>query len=144
LTGTETVLPTISGPRDYLAFSVTSDRPDERQAYAYAVMVGWGALLAVGTVCRARVRLRRRFGRRRVGETRGRRDLCRGNHFLRSGHVNAMGRASWFPWGAKRHARRGDVADERFARAMRGILPRNSSLIGQSILAVLTLMAILA
>jgi len=58
--------------------------------------------------------------------------------FCVAGMFNALWRGLWFPWRAKRRARRDGTADERFARAMRGILPRNSSLIGQSIVAALT------
>jgi hypothetical protein len=141
LTGTDAVLPTISGTRDYLAFSVTSDRPDERQAYAYAVMVGWGALVFVGGVSI----LLFGYAADSVGGESARHvavGLClAGSMFCAVGMFNAMWRAYWFTWKAKR---RDDVGDERFGRAMRGILPRNSSLIGQSIVAVLTLVVLFA
>jgi hypothetical protein len=135
------VLPTISGPRDFLAFSVTSDRPDTRQSYALSVTMGWGALLAVGTVAA----LVFGYAADSVGGESARHvvvAICGAEiMFCAAGMFNAMWRAYWFTWKAKR---RGDVTDERFARAMRGILPRNSSLIGQSIVALLTLVVILA
>jgi hypothetical protein len=131
------------GPRDFIDSCLTSDLPQARQTYAFSVLVGWGALVCVGmggTLV---------FGYMAdaAGGESARRVVvaawAAGTMFCVAGMFNAMWRAFWFTWKAKRRARRDGTADERFARAMRGILPRNSSLIGQSVVAVLTLLIVL-
>jgi nicotinamide riboside transporter PnuC len=107
------------------------------------VLVGWGVLVSVGIVGTLV------FGylADSAGGESARQVVvsvwAAGTMFCVAGMFNAMWRAFWFTWKATRRARRDGVADERFARAMRGILPRNSSLIGQSIVAVLTLVIVL-
>lgn len=141
LTGTSGTVRNIHGRRDYIDSCMTSDRPGERQAYAMAVMTGWAVLLCAGMIGTLM------FGylADAAGGDSARRAVvgmwAAGMMFCAAGMFNATWRFLWFPWRAKRAARDG-TADERFARAMRGILPRNSSLIGQSIVAVLTLVII--
>lgn len=131
------------GPRDYISYCLTSDLPKARQTYAFSVLVGWGVLVAVGTVGTLV------FGylADSVGGESARRVVvavwAAGMMFCAAGMFNAMWRAFWFTWKAQRRARRHGTADERFGRAMRGILPRNSSLIGQSVVAVLTFLIVL-
>jgi hypothetical protein len=143
LTGTSGMVRDIHGPRDYIDDCLTSEHPDARQSYAFSVMTGWAALVAVGTVGTIV------FGylADSVGGESARRVVVAvwgaGLLFCAAGLINALWRALWFTWRAKRRARRDGTADERFARAMRGILPRNSSLIGQSVVAVLTLVIVL-
>jgi hypothetical protein len=132
------------GRRDFIDSCLTSDLPEGRQTYAFHVVAGWAALLSVGIVGT----LVFGYAAYSVGGDSANRVVVAvwsaGTVFCVAGMFNAMWRALWFPWRAKRRARRNGTADERFGRAMRGILPRNSSLIGQSILAVLTLVVSLA
>jgi hypothetical protein len=144
LTGTSGTVRNIHGRRDYIDSCMTSDRPGRRQAYGMAVLTGWAALLFAGMIGTLM------FGyladsaggesARRVVVGMG----AAGMMFCAGGMFNAAWRFMWFPWRAKRLAQRNGTADERYLRAMRGILPRNSSLVGQSIAAVLVLVLILA
>jgi nicotinamide riboside transporter PnuC len=131
------------GPRDYVSYCLTSELPKARQTYAFSVLVGWAVLVCVGiggTLV---------FGY--LADSVGGESATRvvvaiwtaGTMFCAAGMFNAMWRAFWFTWKAQRRARRHGTADERFARAMRGILPRNSSLIGQSVVGLLTLVIVL-
>jgi hypothetical protein len=143
LTGTSGPMEGAWGRRDYIDYCLTSDLPNARQTYAFTVMGGWAALVAVGTVGTIA------FGylADSVGGESARRLVVAlwgaGLLFCAAGMMNALWRALWFTWRAQRRARRHGTADERFARAMRGILPRNSSLIGQSVVGLLTLVIVL-
>ena len=141
LVGTSGTVRDIHGPRDYIDSCMTSEHPDARQSYAFSVMGGWAALVAVGTVGTIV------FGYLADSVGGERRVVVAvwgaGLLFCAAGMMNALWRALWFTWRAQRRARHHGTSDERFARAMRGILPRNSSLIGQSVVAVLTAVIVL-
>ena len=142
-TGTSGTVRDINGPRDYIDSCLTSEVPQGRRAYALSVVAGWAALLAIGVAAT----LVFGYAADSVGGESTSRVVVAvcgsGMMFSFAGGFNALWRALWFTWRAQRRARRHGVADERFARAMRGILPRNSSLIGQSVVAVLTLVVVL-
>ena len=143
LTGTSGPIPGAAGQRDYVDSCMTSELPTWRRTYAFSAMTGWCALMAVATV----VTIGFGYMADSAGGESARRAVVAvcgaGLMFCSAGIFNTLWRAVWFTWKAQWRARRDGTADERFARAMRGILPRNSSLIGQSIVAVLTLVIVL-
>jgi len=122
-----------------LAWSIVSDEtdPDLRSAYAGAVRFAWG-VLAVACVIALVV-----FGiaaRELVGKDASDIVLALGVgavFFCLAGYVNAYWRRVWFVSRARRHAEQDGVGSHTYAAAMRGILPRNSSLIWQAAIGIL-------
>jgi hypothetical protein len=122
---------------------VTSERPEERQSYVWSVIWGWAMLagacfLAIGIAFVAGSLFG--AGARRVVAAL----FLAAGMFCIAGSFNAMWRAFWYTPQARRRARTDGTDSERFATSMRRILPRNSSLIFQTAIALFTLVVALA
>ena len=122
----------------------TSERPDGRQTYVLAVMWGWALL---GGLCVVLIGAAAFVGGAIFGDGAG--DVAAALFlaaamFCFAGDFNALWRAYWYTPQARRRARTDGTDSERFAISMRRILPRNSSLISQAAIAVLTLVVALA
>jgi hypothetical protein len=119
-----------------LAWSASGDDPDLRRSYAYQVILAWLilalpfglAMLVVGVTVRE-------LFTDSAGNIVINAFLAAGL-FCCAGSVNVMWRMYYFVPKAKRLARRGKTDSEAYAAAMRGTLPRNSSLIFQAAVAI--------
>jgi hypothetical protein len=127
-----------------LAWSASEDDPDLRRSYAYQVSFGWVilafafglAMLVVGVPVTVV-----------VGDAPGNLvvEICLAAClFCCAGSANVLWRMYYFVPQAKRLARRGETDSEAYAAAMRRTLPRNSSLVFQGAVGILTFISTVA
>ncbi len=121
----------------------TSEDPDRRQTYAFAVATGWAVLLMAGVLATgaAGFLAESAFGdsARRVAA-----GLFGGaTMFCAAGVVNAAWRGVWFTPKARRRARASGSGSAEFQRALRRIPPRASSLIWQSVVGIVTFVIVI-
>jgi hypothetical protein len=119
-----------------LAWEASRDSPEARYAYALMVSFAWGlrafALIIVTGV--STVATRALFGgttAKVVGEA-----CFAGGVFCCAGMANVLWRMYYYVPKARRLVRRGETDTDEYARVMRATLPRNSSLIFQSAVAI--------
>ena len=116
----------------------TSEDPGERQTYAFAVAAGWAGLMVGGLLLGALVTVlvESAFGdpAARVATAL----FVAAAMFCNAGLVNATWRALWFAPKARRRARKHGPESAEFQQALAQIPPRNSSLICQAAVGILT------
>ena len=122
-----------------LAWSATQDDPECRVAYAYQVSFAWLLLAFAFIVAMAVVGVPVRM---LAGEAAGNAVLTAcltATMFCMAGCANVLWRMYYYVPVAKRLARRGQTNTAAYAAAMQRTLPRNTSLIFQTAIAILTL-----
>jgi hypothetical protein len=113
--------------------------PDLRRGYAMGANAGWITLCGICVAAMLVVGYPVRFI---FGETAGNAvaGAClAAGMFCVAGSANVLWRMYWYVPQARRRARKDGIDSKRFATSMRRTLPRNSSLIFQTGVAILTL-----
>jgi hypothetical protein len=127
-----------------VAWTASQDEPELRSAYALTVTLAWwvGAFAFIALAGIGSVSARALFGdatAKIVAEA------CFGGGMLCcAGMANVLWRMYYFVPKAKRLVRRGETDTDEYARIMRATLPRNSSLIFQSVVAVVAFLLALS
>jgi hypothetical protein len=113
--------------------------PDLRHGFALAASAGWYTL---GGACIVAMLVVGVPAKLLLGDAVGNLVLTAclaGGMFCVAGLFNVLWRMYWYVPQARRRARKDGVDSKRFATSMRRTMPRNSSLIFQSAVAILTL-----
>jgi hypothetical protein len=141
--GFNQVLAYVGSPERYptrqeLAEQAVSDDPAGRREYLMEVVLSWGL---VGCLTAFVIALFGMVTRALFGYAAGAivfTIALTASYFCFSGTVNVLWRWYWYLPRARRRARKDGVGSARFAAAMRGASPRNSSLVFQWAVAVVT------